>query len=85
MGYTYSHALDIASDAENSSLVMDGRNPQLDYGTSGFDMRHALTIAGSYSIPGLKTPGQLLEGWQLNSGVTLMGAFPWNAVDTSTT
>jgi hypothetical protein len=35
-----------------------------------------------YAIPGKKSPGQILQGWQVNSIVTLQTGQPWNVVDT---
>jgi hypothetical protein len=83
VGYTYSHALDMGSDELMDQLLMDARHPRLDYGDSGFDARHGLTIAWTYAIPGIKTPGQFLEGWQINSAMTFLTAFPWAAVDST--
>lgn len=83
VGYTYSHALDMGSDELMDQLLMDARHPQLDYGNAGFDVRHSLTVAWTYAIPGLKTPGQFLEGWQINSAMTFLSPFPWAAVDST--
>ena len=41
--------------------------PQREYASSDFDMRHRLTLSMTYAIPGIKTPAQLLQGWQLNT------------------
>ncbi len=81
-GYTFSHALDMGSDEITEQLMMDARDPALEYGNAGFDIRHVFTLAGSYSLPGVKSPGQMLEGWQLNMGVILMSPLPVMAVDT---
>ena len=82
VGYTYSHALDMGSDEITEQLMMNARNPQLEYGDAGFDIRHVLTLGGSYIIPGRKSPGQILEGWQINTAVILMTPLPVMAVDT---
>jgi hypothetical protein len=83
-GYTYSHALDTSSLNSFYFLPLNSasgsRNSE--YASSDFDMKHRLTVAFSYAIPGKKAPGQLLEGWQINSIVTLQSAQPWTAVDT---
>ncbi len=84
VGYTYSHALDQASD-NRAPQVMDGTDPGGDYGNSDFDIRHRLTLSLTYAIPGKKSPGQILQGWQVNSIVTLQSGQPWNVVDTGTT
>jgi hypothetical protein len=83
VGYTYSHALDMGSDELMDQLLMDARHPNLDYGDAGFDVRHSLTLAWTYAVPGLKSPGQLLEGWQINSAMTFMSPFSWAAVDST--
>ncbi|HWF38127.1 MAG TPA: TonB-dependent receptor [Candidatus Acidoferrales bacterium] len=83
VGYTYSHALDMGSDELMDQLLMDARHPRLDYGDAGFDARHSLTVVWTYAIPGVKSPGQLLEGWQINSAMTFLTAFPWAAVDST--
>jgi hypothetical protein len=79
LGYTWSHALDQASD-NRAPEAMNAFAPNLEYGNSDFDIRHRLTISTTYDIPGKKSPGQLLQGWQLNSIVTLETGQPWNVV-----
>ena len=81
LGYTYSHAFDQASD-NRAPQAMDGTNPAREYGSSDFDIRHRLTLAFTYAVPGTKSWGQLLQGWQLNSIVTVQTGQPWNVVDT---
>ena len=83
VGYTFAHALDVQSTdtANGSPAVMNSNDPNLDYGAASWDVRHHLTVTTTYVIPGKKSPGQILEGWQLNSAVTLLSAFPWNAYD----
>jgi hypothetical protein len=84
VGYTYAHALDNASANFGSNfLPVDSSHPAGMYGNSDFDIRHRVTITASYSIPGIKTPGQLLQGWQINSLVSLQGGSPWTAQDLS--
>jgi hypothetical protein len=81
VGYTYGHALDYLSDNRGIN-AMDGTHPQREYGPSDFDIRHRLTITTSYAIPGRPSFAQLLEGWQLNSIITIQTAQPWNVMDT---
>lgn len=83
-GYTYAHALDLSSSDIGQVPPMDSNDPQLDYGNSTFDVRHRFTLAGTYLIPGKKSRGQLLEGWQLNSAVNLMSGLPYSPLDSST-
>jgi hypothetical protein len=80
VGYTYSHALDQASDVR-APEAMNALNPNSEYGSSDFDIRHRLTAAFTYELPRIKSPGKVLEGWQLNSIITLQGGQPWNVID----
>jgi TonB dependent receptor len=82
MGYTYSHALDNASANFGSNfLPVDSAHPTSMYGNSDFDVRHRWTFTATYAIPGKKSFGQILEGWQLNSVVTIQTGAPWTAQD----
>jgi hypothetical protein len=81
-GYTYAHALDNASGNFNANtLPLDSTHPAGLYGNSDFDIRHRFTLTTTYVIPGKKSPGQILQGWQLNSLVTLQTGAPWTARD----
>jgi len=80
-GYTYSHALDNASSNTFNSLPPDSTNPGLQYGNSDFDMTHRFTLSSTYILPGKKSPGQLLEGWQINAISILQTGMPWTADD----
>jgi hypothetical protein len=84
-GYTYSHGLDDGSNNSNDIVLPpDSRNPTTGiYGSSIFDIRHRLTLSTTYAIPGRKGLGQLLQGWELNSVVTLQSPSPWGAQDMS--
>jgi hypothetical protein len=82
VGYTYSHALDNASANFGSNfLPIDSTRPAGMYGNSDFDVRHRFTVSTTYVLPGRKSPAQLLEGWQLNSVVTIQTGAPWTAQD----
>jgi hypothetical protein len=82
-GYTYSHAFDDGSNNFNDIVLPpDSSHPTAGvYGNSIFDIRHRLTLSTTYAIPGRKGLGQLLQGWELNSVVTLQSASPWGAQD----
>lgn len=88
MGYTYSHALDNVGAnwdfGAGSGLPMDSTNTNREYASSDFDMRHRFTLSLTYAIPGIKTWGQLLEGWQVNTIVSAFGAQPWGVIDATT-
>jgi hypothetical protein len=81
--YTYSHATDDVSQNFGSTTPLHNENPGLNYGNSDYDIRHRFTFEATYAIPGLKSPGQILQGWQLNSIVTLQTATPWAVQDLS--
>ena len=82
-GYTYSHAFDDSSNNDNDNLLPpDSSHPTAGiYGNSIFDVRHRLTLSTTYALPGRKGLGQLLEGWELNSVVTLQSGSPWGVQD----
>jgi hypothetical protein len=82
-GYTYAHSLDAGSNNFNDiQLPPDSSHPTRSvYGNSLFDIRHRFTLSTTYAIPGIKRLGQLLQGWELNSVVTLQSASPWGVQD----
>jgi hypothetical protein len=79
--YTYSHATDDVSQNFGSTTPLHNENPGLNYGNSDYDIRHRFTFELTYALPGIKTPGQLLQGWQINSILTLQTATPWAVQD----
>src|SRR5579872_877340 len=87
-GYTYAHALDDVGAnwdfGQGLGLPQNSANPAAEYASSDFDIRHHFTLAATYDIPGKKSFAQLLEGWQLNSIVTLNSAQPWGPTDSGT-
>ena len=87
-GYTYAHALDDVGAnwdfGAGLGLPQDSMHPQREYASSDFDMRHRFTLSVNYAIPGRQSFAQLLEGWELNSIVSLYSAQPWGPMDTST-
>jgi hypothetical protein len=84
-GYTYSHSFDTGSNNFNDiQLPPDSSHPTRGvYGQSLFDIRHRFTLSTTYAIPGRKWLGQLLEGWEINSVVTIQSASPWGVQDFS--
>ncbi len=81
--YTYSHALDDSGDNEGNGLHTPQvqNNPSAMYANSDFDIRHRFTLSATYTIPGRKGFGQLMEGWTLNAIVTLESGSPWGVND----
>ena len=82
-GYTYGHGLDNNSLSRFAALPQDSTNPGAEYASSDFDVRNRFTLTTSYELPGKKGFGQLLEGWKLNSIVSIQSAQPWNIFDTA--
>jgi hypothetical protein len=87
-GYTYSHALGMASDqgtAANFPLPQNsyGNLRQQLYASTDFDIRHRGTVSLNYAIPGRKGFGQLMEGWSVNTIVIVTSGLPWGLADQS--
>jgi hypothetical protein len=80
-GYTYGHGLDNGSLNFQGLPPQNSRNQQAEYASSDFDIRHRLTVTAGYLVPGKKGFGQMLEGWKLNTIVTVEGAQPWLVFD----
>jgi hypothetical protein len=83
VGYTYGHGLDNGSLNFQGLPPQNSRNQQAEYASSDFDIRHRLTVTAGYAIPGKKGYGQALEGWKLNTIVTVEGSQPWLVFDGS--
>ncbi len=87
-GYTYSHSLDDVSAnwdfGYGAGLPQDSYNVGREYANSDFDMRHRFTLSLTYAIPGRSGYGQMLEGWELNSIVTLQSPQFWGPIDLGT-
>jgi hypothetical protein len=87
-GYTYSHALDdVGANWDfgyGAGLPEDSYHLAREYGNSDFDMRHRLTLSLTYAIPGRQGFGQMLQGWEINSIVTLQSSQFWGPIDLGT-
>ena len=87
-GYTYGHSLDAVGAnwdfGYGAGLPQDSYNVGREYANSDFDIRHRLTLSFTYAVPGKKSFAQMLEGWELNSIVTLQSAQPWGPIDMQT-
>ena len=79
-GYTWSHSIDDVS-LNRAQQPQDSTRPGLERANSDSDLRHRLTLALSYDLPSRHGYAHLLEGWQLNSVVTIQGGLPWNLDD----
>ncbi|MFY9609996.1 MAG: carboxypeptidase regulatory-like domain-containing protein [Blastocatellia bacterium] len=82
MGYTWSHAIDFVS-LQRAAQPQDSNRPDLERASSDLDIRHRFTLALTYDFPRIETWSALLNGWQLNSIVTLQTGTPYNAFDIS--
>ncbi|MGA7080454.1 MAG: carboxypeptidase regulatory-like domain-containing protein [Terriglobales bacterium] len=87
-GYTWSHALDDVSAnwdfGYGSGLPQNAHNPGTEYANSDFDVRQRFMLSLTYAIPGRKGYAQILEGWELNSIVTLQSPQFWGVMDEGT-
>jgi hypothetical protein len=87
-GYTYAHALDdVGANWDfgyGSGLPQNAHNVAAEYANSDFDIRHRLTVSLTYAIPGRKGFGQLREGWEINSIITLESPQYWGPMDEGT-
>lgn len=88
LGYTYSHSLDdVGANWDfgyGLGLPQDSFHPGREYASSDFDITHRFTLSVTYALPGKKSFAQLLEGWQINSIVSLSSAQPWGPIDLGT-
>jgi len=89
-GYTFAHALSAKpNDADPTDtsgatiLQSDKNNLRLNYGSSPNDIRHRFTFSPTYAIPGMKSPGQMLEGWSVNAILALQTGLRWTPSDTT--
>jgi hypothetical protein len=58
-------------------MTLIASNPGILYGSSNYDIRHRFTFSPTYQIPGMKSPGEMLQGWSLSGILTLQGGMPW--------
>ena len=79
-GYTWAHALDQVS-LNRGLNPQNSYEPRAEYATSDLDIRHRFTLSVSYQIPGIKSPAQLLQGWEVNSIFTWQTGLPWGVID----
>jgi hypothetical protein len=84
VGYTYSHSIDQASSNWNANpLPPDSYNASSQRGSSDFDVRNRATIGITYNFPSKASPGEMLQGWAINSRITLQSGLPWTPTDTT--
>jgi hypothetical protein len=87
-GYTWSHSLDdVGANWDfgyGSGLPQNAHNPGAEYANSDFDVRQRFTLSLTYAIPGKKGYAQTLEGWEVNSIITLQSPQFWGPMDEGT-
>jgi len=87
-GYTWSHSLDdVGANWDfgyGSGLPQNAYNPGAEYANSDFDVRQRFTFSATYAIPGKKGYAQTLEGWELNSIITIQSPQHWGPMDEGT-
>jgi hypothetical protein len=87
-GYTWSHSLDQVGAnwdfGAGLGLPSNSANTKAEYASSDFDIRHRFTLSMTYLFPERKSFAQLLQGWQVNSIISLSGAQPFGVMDAGT-
>jgi hypothetical protein len=81
--YGFAHSLGMSPD--NGVLLttpLDNHHPRNLYGT--FADGGEFAASASYTIPGFKSPGQILQGWSLNTILSLKSRLPWGVNDGTT-
>ena len=93
--YTYSHSIDDASSSSSpSNATQEFFNPNIDRGSSDFDVRHSFSTAITYDFPGpenSRVAKALLSGWSVDTiffartglPVDLIGGFFQDAFGTT--
>jgi hypothetical protein len=79
--WTWSHAIDDATDVQTFEEPQDNSNVRLDRGNSNFDQRHRLVLSGVFESPwnGLKSNAAraLLSGWTFAPRVEIGSGRPY--------
>lgn len=84
IGYTLSHAVGIqGGPGTGTGPVLNLACPRCEYGNQNLDVLHHFSLTAGYEIPGRKSPGQMLQGWGINSSVNVLSALPINILDSS--
>jgi hypothetical protein len=72
-----------SKSSQNSQILADPFNPRAQYGNSDQDLRHRFRLSPLWTIPGIKSPGQMLEGWALSGVLAIQTGLPWGVVDST--
>jgi len=91
LNYTWSHALDDVSNAgyfrDNASAISKQISPlstEDNYGNADYDVRHNLTASYILTLPHLKGPSLLVDGWQLSGTFFVNSGYPFSVTDSTT-
>ena len=85
--WTWAHSIDNTSGESSNSPIQNPNNLAAQRGSSTFDVRHKLTVSGTYELPfgkgkkllnSASRPLNLVAGgWQLNNILTLLTGLPF--------
>jgi hypothetical protein len=82
ISYTWSHSLDNSSSDAMMYWAGPGVDLQREHASSDFDVRHALTAAFTYEIPGFDTPAwRWLRGWAVDGMLRVRTGFSMNVLN----
>jgi len=80
--YTWSKVLDVSTDSNGGSNVMNPFNWRLDYGLANWDLKHRFVGSYTYELPFFNSSSNralklALGGWQTNGILTVQSGFPF--------
>jgi hypothetical protein len=82
--YTFAHALGtLTGNGIAGGSALNNLAPQTEKGPLALDARHHFSLTATYQVPGVKMPGQILQGWAVNGSLDIMSALPVSATDSS--
>jgi hypothetical protein len=79
-GYTFSRDLGTPKGG-NNPYITNSQCVACDYGLESPTQDLGVTLV--YAVPGIKSPVQLLEGWQISSTINIQSGIPFNGLDGS--
>ena len=83
-GYTFAHAIDTAGSTSNLGFVpQNSFDIAAEKASGDYDIRHRFTLSATYALPSRKSFGQLLEGWEVTSIVSVETGEPVITYDNS--
>ena len=79
-GYTFSRDL-ATPKGGNDPYITNSQCVSCDYGLQTPKQDLGVTLV--YAIPGMKSPAQMLEGWQISSAINVQSGQPFRGLDSS--